>query len=310
MRHPNPMTSNNEDPTRILRRCGRTFWVASFMLSPRVRHDLAVLYAFCRLVDDIADEGSGAMAAQQLDDIESMLRGTAPAEGIVRSFADLTRQRGVPLHPALELLEGVRGDLGVMAIQTETELVRYCYRVASTVGLMICHLLDVPKEGRAFGIDLGVAMQLTNIARDVAEDAANGRTYLPADWVDAESIYEAIRGDRAAAPAVVAATHRALDLASRYYRSADLGMRYLPRSARLGIYAASRNYERIGGVVRRLGTRSLSQRAYTSGTMKLSGLLHASASFVRSEAVVSRPPVAHDDSLHTALSPILVGTSA
>jgi len=289
-----------ESPEHVLRRCGRTFWWASLALPPDIRRDLATLYAFCRAVDDIADEGDPSSARPRLDAIEAAIGGSTPPDAITSGYVELARRHGIPQRLPRELIDGVRTDLRDVRIATEDELIRYCYRVASTVGLMICRVLDVSAEGRPFAIDLGVAMQLTNIARDVGEDARSGRVYIPSEWLDHAQVFRAAAGDRTASHRAFAAAERLLDLAERYYRSADKGMVYLPRRARPGIIAASHNYERIGPVVRRLGPDFIATRAATSAGDKVMGFASTAASFAHCER--ERGVAPHDDTLHLPLA--------
>ncbi|MEN1705084.1 MAG: phytoene/squalene synthase family protein [Planctomycetota bacterium] len=260
------------DPVDVLRRCGKTFYAASLMLPPSVRRELAVLYAFCRVVDDCGDlVGPGGVdhAHELLNEVERCLAGELDSSPIVSAFRELADRYAVPLEHARQLIAGVRSDLGEVRIRTEEELVRYAYRVASTVGLMMCRVLQVQHEGDAFAIDLGIAMQLTNISRDVREDALNDRIYLPSEWVDHESVARAVTGDRDAAIRVSGAVERALVLADRYYESADLGMGYLRGTVRPGIRAAAANYRAIGSVIRFDPTHALTTRVSTTGSGKL-----------------------------------------
>ena len=159
----------------------RTFHWSARLLPADRRDDAAVVYAFCRLVDDTADEApTAAVAAAALDRLAAELEGRAEPRPLVAAFLDTAARRGLPLDAARELLAGVRSDLGVVRIADDDALLVYCYRVASTVGLLMCGVLGVrERDALPFAVDLGVAMQLTNICRDVAEDAGRGRVYLP-----------------------------------------------------------------------------------------------------------------------------------
>lgn len=314
-RHPEPerLLYGDPDPMGVLRRCGRTFYAASLILPPATRRRLAVLYAFCRTVDDCGDvaaacDGEAGLdrAARLLDEIEAGLAGRAHGSPIVRRFRALAAVHGVPLSLAHQLVEGVRSDLGPVRVANERELVRYAYRVASTVGLMMCRVLGVPREGDPYAVDLGIAMQLTNIARDVREDARSDRVYLPGEWIDPGRLLAAFGAgaDPADIGRAVRARDHALRLAERYYASAEAGMRYLPLSVRPGIRAAARNYRAIGAVIRRDPEGYLMRRAATGhatkGRRTLSALLAAAG-----DALPLRPDQAHDDRLHNAIGPML-----
>ncbi len=307
--HPSPaeMLSAHVDALDILRRCGRTFHAASLVLPPRARRELATLYAFCRLVDDCGDLVSTAPddreAAQcLLDRVEAELAASRPRSPLVASFRDLAQQRGIPPLYARQLIDGVRSDLGAVRVGSSGELLRYAYRVASTVGLMMCRVLEVDPAGDPFAIDLGIGMQLTNIARDVREDAAADRVYLPGDWIASETVLAASRlGDGDAERHVVDAVERLLGLADRYYESAAAGMRFLPPAVRPGIRAAAANYRAIGGVIRRDPIAALRGRAYTTSAGKIGRTMVALGAAV-ADGLPGRAAHAHDGTLHAAVA--------
>lgn len=245
--------SVHADAHRVLNTKARSFRWAARLLDPQTRDDTAVLYAFCRLVDDIADEPTTApaVAHQRLDAIERELSGEAPRP-LLAAVRALSARRDLDLDILHELITGVRSDIGGHIVATETDLLRYCYRAAGTVGLMMCRVLDV-RDANAIphAIDLGVAMQLTNIARDVLEDAHNGRVYLPACRLAAEGVspQQLLCGTALRRP-VARVIDGVLTLADEYYASADAGMRYLPSRSRRAIVLASRLYRAIGEKLR------------------------------------------------------------
>ena len=212
---------------QVLAKHGRAFYLASFLLPPDRREDAARLYQFCRLVDDIADEQADAVA---LAELEAELLEQRPARPLVANMLELRERRGLPINALIHLIEGVRGDLGTVAVENDAELLRYCYRVAGTVGLMMCAVLGVtdPKALR-HAVDLGIAMQLTNISRDVKEDQEMGRRYIPAT-----------RGTPK--PAVAGL----LSMAERYYESAQAGLPHIPLRTRPAIAVAMAVYRQIG----------------------------------------------------------------
>ena len=149
----------------------------------------------------------------------------------------------------MELLDGMLSDQRPAAFADKAELLRYCHAVAGTVGLMMCRVLKC-SESRAesFAIDLGVAMQLTNISRDVLEDAKMGRRYLPASWVDLSPAEIAAAAPDCHQP-VAQAISQLMTLSEQYYASALLGIRLLPFRSRLSIAIALRVYRQIGVVL-------------------------------------------------------------
>jgi len=251
------MKNRRTDAALTMKRNGKSFWFAALFLPRQVAADAARLYAFCREMDDLADvavtEQKRAALAAIHRDLQSGV-GDSPA---LRDFSALAAQYGLPRQAAAYLIATFIEDATAsLHLQNEAELVRYCYGVAGTVGLMMSPILgaDRLRAGEA-AIHLGIAMQMTNIARDVLEDAGNNRRYLPGSWVEfisARQILDASRTDSSAARERVACgVARLLELADRYYASAALGFDAIPRHARYGIEIAAAVYREIGQVLRR-----------------------------------------------------------
>ncbi|HEX2188282.1 MAG TPA: phytoene/squalene synthase family protein [Longimicrobiaceae bacterium] len=287
-----------------LARNARTFSLAARLLPAGVRDDAALVYAFCREVDDTADEATDtAEAAVALARLRAEAAGHAPARPLVAEFRAAAARLGLPLRSATELVDGVASDLGPVRMADDAELLRYCYRVASTVGLMMCAVLGVRcREAHPHAVDLGIAMQLTNICRDVAEDARRGRVYLPADrlrraGVDPASL-AAGAADRCAVAAVVA---EVLALADRYYASADGGMRDIPPRVRPAILVASRVYRAIGVRLRQRGCDALAGRTVVPAPEKALWGTRALAACLRPAILGIGPRWTHDGRLHAAL---------
>ena len=247
----------------VLAKHSRSFSWASVFLPADRRDDASVVYAMCRLIDDVADEAEDETRAEiQLGLLREELRGQRPARPLVDQFLSVAERRNMDITYALELIEGVESDLGTVVFETDRELLRYCYRVAGTVGLMMCAVLGVDqREALPHAIDLGVAMQITNICRDVLEDAERGRVYLPAERLrDAGTSPEAVLAGDADRRAVADVVDDLLMLADEYYASADDGMRYIPAKCRLAIVVASRVYRAIGVKLRSNGSDALAGR--------------------------------------------------
>jgi 15-cis-phytoene synthase len=286
----------------VLARHARTFDLAGRFLGPARRDAAAVVYAFCRLVDDLADETDDADAADAaLAAVAAELRGDIPARPLVAVYAALLDDHGVDRRVAHELIAGVRADLGPVALADDAELLRYCYRVAGTVGLMMCGVLGVRAHAaRPFAVDLGVAMQLTNICRDVAEDAARGRVYLPASRLLAATTVIELRRGNIPRPAIATVVLDLLALADRHYTSADAGTVYIPWPSRLAILVAARLYRAIGQVLRARGGDPLKGRAVVSRVAKLGWTAVALVRFART-LIPGRPPT-HDPGLHVDIA--------
>lgn len=301
-----PATSsgNAAEARAVLAHHGRSFHWASRLLAGEDADRCARLYAFCRRVDDWVDEGDPGDAAARLERLRHDIRRGESHDPAVADFLRLAESSGISQALALAFVDGVATDLGRVALHDEAELLRYAYGVASTVGLMMCAVLGV-RDPRAlpFAIDLGIAMQLTNICRDVAEDAAVGRRYLPETILHPDTRLEGLaRGDAAARRDARRAVRLLLAQADRFYRSADEGMRYLPWRARLGILTASRVYEAIGPVVLGQGDEDWGRRAVVGPGRKLLRTARAvGALLLRPRYWRRTPGPPHDAGLHRAL---------
>ena len=229
----------------VLRARSKSFALAARLLPPGVADDAAVVYAFCRHADDAIDEGADPAAglARLRLEVDQVYSPDARGE-----FAEVVQRRRIPRAYVDELLAGMAMDVAGARYQTLDELLVYCHRVAGTVGLMMCHVMGV-RDPRALrrAAHLGLAMQLTNICRDVHEDWRLGRLYLPrtllgksAPEVASGPFPEALR-ERARL-----ATQALLGEAERYYASADEGLRFLGFRCALAVRTARYVYAAIG----------------------------------------------------------------
>jgi phytoene synthase len=267
-----------EEAHQSLARHGRTFALASRFLPRDRRDDAAVLYALCRHIDDLADEAPDpATAKAQLDAFIDELDGRAPASPIVTAWADVAARRQIPRDPLDALIAGVRSDLEEVRVADDAQLITYCYRVAGAVGLLMCGVLGVRDAASwPLAVDLGVGMQLTNICRDVREDAQRGRVYLPSDrLLAAGTSADAVARGEAPARAVSAVVTDLLRQADERYARGELGLVYLPWQCRFAIRAAARLYRAIGVRLRRLGADPLRGRTVVPWHGKAFGLVDA-----------------------------------
>lgn len=281
----------------------RSFRFASLLLPKSHRDDVAVLYAVCRTVDDIADESDDPdRANQQLSRFADELRGGATPRPLVASFLSMAHRRRLDIDSMLELIRGVRSDLGGVRIETDAELIRYCYRVAGTVGLMMCPLLGVDDDNAlSHAVDLGIGMQLTNICRDVVEDAHRDRVYLPARRLRHRDLTPDQIAEMRFDPSRLAPVVRdLLDLADEYYESADAGMHYIPASSRLAIVVASRFYRAIGVRLLRRNADVTARRSPPSIPEFLRHFAQALVAWTELSSTLTEP-TSHDPSLHRPL---------
>jgi phytoene synthase len=242
------------------------------LLPKSVCEPAVALYAFCRAADDLIDADGGAASLPWLRERLDLIYDQRPlALPCDRAFAHVVKRFAIPRELPEALLEGFAWDAEGRRYADLSGVRDYSVRVAGTVGAMMAVLMGVRDARRlAAAVDLGVAMQLSNIARDVGEDARNGRIYLPLDWlaemdIDAESF---LRNPRYS-PGLGRVIWRLLDTADSYYRRAEAGISELPIGCRFGIAAARLLYAEIGAEVRRRGFNSVSGRAVVSGRRKL-----------------------------------------
>lgn len=249
----------NAAMSSVIARHSKSFALASRLLDDVSRDDVAVLYAWCRRADDEVDlapvEERSERVRRLYEELRAIYAGETLDAPVPRAFQSLVQRRGIPQEYPLALLDGMRSDLGSVRIATIDELFVYCYRVAGVVGLMLCHVFGLSDaRARENAAHLGIAMQLTNICRDVREDAERDRRYLPGD------LLAACRGDSHGRELVRRAVERLLGLAARYYRSADAGFHALPLRAALAARAASRVYAAIGDELAARGFDALAGR--------------------------------------------------
>jgi phytoene synthase len=279
--HDAPATADVE-LERILRAGSKSFHLASRLLPARVRAPTFALYAFCRHADDAVDDASSDRDARSAVDalrarVDRVYAGR-PQEALVeRAFARVVERFEIPRALPDALVEGMEWDVVGRSYQTPADVRAYGVRVAGTVGLMMTMVMGRrDPEVLARACDLGVAMQLTNIARDVGEDARRGRIYLPGAWLDEAGV------DREAFLAAPTATAPVRDVVARLlaeadvlYTRADAGIAHLPVDCRTAIRAARLVYASIGDRIRRAGYDSVTQRAVVPLRHKLWLVLRA-----------------------------------
>ncbi len=257
----------------LLRHGSRSFHAASHLLPTHLREGATALYGFCREADDAIDQTAEPLRA--LETLQKRLRCLHAGEPFDiasdRAFAAVVRRYAIPHEIPAALLEGFAWDAENRRYPDFPALLAYAARVAGTVGVMMARVMGVDEPRLlARASDLGVAMQLTNIARDVGEDARAGRLYLPQAWLAAEGIDE--RAWLAAPefnPGIARVVARVLEAADTLYRKAEDGIAGLPLACRPAMYAARFLYDGIGHQVARNGFDSVSVRARVSRLRKL-----------------------------------------
>jgi 15-cis-phytoene synthase len=245
-----------------LRRNSKTFSLAALLFPAAIRDDAAIVYAFCRSVDDAVDTAADVGDARlRLDVVRQHLallsQGAGTGDPVTDAFGDVLRRRGIPGGIADELVAGMAMDLAQQSYRTLDELLVYCYRAAGTVGWMMARVMGVSRRSDVVhAVHLGIAMQLTNICRDVLEDWNRRRLYLPKDLLQASghSGLASRLGEGlpdSALPAIGMTVQELLRLADRYYASGDAGLPALPFRCELAVRSARLLYRAIGTELRR-----------------------------------------------------------
>ncbi|HEY0464279.1 MAG TPA: phytoene/squalene synthase family protein [Polyangiaceae bacterium] len=256
----------------------KSFALAGKLLPEQQRRDAAVLYSYCRLADDSIDlvepEAQPAALSELQRALDSVYRGEAQHDVRLCAFQELVQRLRLPREYPEQLLAGMRMDTEGVKYQTLADLLVYCHRVAGVVGLMMCHVLG-PSDARALrnAAHLGIAMQLTNICRDVAEDWQRGRLYLPLRMLQ-DCGKGSLNGlcvgplPEAARESVSRVTWQLLSEAERFYRSGDAGIRALPWRAAFSVHAARLIYSAIGRRIRRSDYDAYATRAVVPRVQK------------------------------------------
>jgi 15-cis-phytoene synthase len=256
----------------------RTFFVASGLLPPEKRQAVRALYAFCRVTDDVVDRAEGSMAQRRLALMDWRDRALhshpSPDDPVAFAWADARARFQIPVGYAEQLINGVARDLDQTRYATFDDLAAYSYGVASTVGLMAMHIIGFAGEhALPYAVKLGVALQMTNILRDVAEDWKAGRLYLPqdelADFGLTEADIHAMSRSHRVSPQWCAFMRFQIERNRQLYVEGDAGVALLHANGRFAIGAASGLYQAILGDIERHNYDVFSRRAHISASGKL-----------------------------------------
>jgi 15-cis-phytoene synthase len=252
----------------------RTFFAASRLLPPRVRAAAIALYAFCRVADDLVDQarpGDEQPLVILRTRLDRIYQGIPQDHVEDHALGLVVQQYGLPRHLLDALIEGFAWDANARHYESLEDVQAYGARVAGSVGAMMCWIMG-PRDraSLARACELGVAMQLTNIARDVGEDARMGRLYLPRQWLREAGLQpEAWLAQPSFGPALASVIERLLQAADGLYVRGQTGIAALPPDCRAAILAASLIYSEIGLQLRREGWDSVGHRTVVSTGRKL-----------------------------------------
>ncbi|MBC2776393.1 phytoene/squalene synthase family protein [Parasphingopyxis marina] len=267
-------------------RGSQSFAMASKLFDRRTRERAWLLYAWCRRCDDLADgqalghdmhgaDDPAARLAEIRTKTDAALAGAATGDPAFDGLALVTAECRIPRALIEDHIAGFALDAEGWAPQTETDLLQYCHHVAGVVGMMMALVMGVsPKEEETLqrARDLGLAFQLANIARDIGEDARNGRCYLPRTWLAEKGVDPHNLGDPASRPALVRLARRLAELAQRYEESARRGTAALPFRSAWAVLAAAGIYGDIARKVVARGEAALDERVFTTRREKLGWL--------------------------------------
>jgi phytoene synthase len=256
----------------ITREHSKSFYLASQLLPEEKRSAVRALYAFCRTVDDIVDEETVGERNTHLDYWRDVVQSASFPENdlVAVAWTDTLNRYHIPRHYALQLIDGVQRDISQTRYQTFEELTTYCYGVASTVGLMSMYIVGFESnEAVPYAIKLGVALQMTNILRDVGEDFRNGRLYLPRDELALYGIREADVAAGRVTEAWRLFMKFQIERARQLYQEAWPGVKMLEREGQMAIGAAAIFYQGILDAIEANGYDNFSKRASLSAWEKV-----------------------------------------
>ncbi len=287
---PNKLLQSSDNLTAAYSVCRRvtmehakTFYLASFFLPRQKRNACYAVYAFCRYIDDLIDKqvdlDNGVITRATIDtiitrwqaDLDLVYAGTSVERPVMLAWADILQNYAIPRTLPDELIEGVMMDSNSsIRIGTFEELYHYCYKVASVVGLMTCEIFGYTNpDTPGYAVDLGIAMQLTNILRDIGEDLSNNRIYLPAEELNQFGLSEHDIASRVLTPQFRELMKFQIQRAREYYRRANIGIQMLEQDSRLTVRLMSHNYAKILDSIEANDYDVFSRRAYVPLHKKL-----------------------------------------
>jgi phytoene synthase len=288
----------------------KSFAAAAALFDAGTRADAEMLYAWCRHCDDVIDgqtlghgmspvEDAPARLAALYAQTRAALAGEPPSDPQFAAFQTVAQRRQIPERYALDMIDGFAMDVEGRRYQTLDELLDYCWGVAGVVGTMMALVMGTKPDALATlrrAQDLGLAFQLTNIARDIVEDARNDRVYVPRAWLAELGVPETAVADPAHRGAVAVMAKRLINAAEPYYASARWGLRDLPVRCAWAIAAARGVYRQIGLDVVKVGDKAWDERVVVSGRMKVWRALEGGVIALRSAMFdrLVKPPARPD----------------
>ncbi len=268
----------------VTREHAKTFYMATRFLPNYKQRSIFAIYGLCRYLDDLVDEAEDLALQKKISEKEvitrlktfrikllSTYRGVEHSNPVLLSFSDVLNVHKISIELPLTLLDGVKMDLVKNRYSTFDELYEYSYKVASVVGLMTSEVFgyDNP-QALNHAVDLGIAMQLTNILRDVGEDLDKNRIYLPKEDLEKFDITEEELFAKKMSERFIELMKFQIERAREYYKSAEKGINMLSRDSRLPVMLAKENYSRILNKIEANNYQVFHQRAYLNSSEKFS----------------------------------------
>jgi len=267
----------------ITRHYAKTFYMATRFLPNHKQRSIFAIYALCRYLDDLVDEAEDLVQQKKInhsqiykkltdwkEKLQATYNGEVYDDAILYAFSDVLKKYYIPIELPFLLVEGVDTDLVKNRFHTFDEVYDYSYKVASVVGLITSKLFGYSNpDAEQYAVDLGIAMQLTNIIRDVGEDTRRGRIYLPLDELNKFNLTEEEFLSGRQSTKMKELIRFQIERARFFYDRAEPGIEMLERDSRLPVYLASRNYSRILDKVEENNYDVFSERAYLNSTEKL-----------------------------------------
>jgi len=237
--------------THIIYENSKSFYWASKFLPKKILKKVINIYAFCRLQDDLVDEGIKIEDSSEVEELENIIKSYGVSKNIISN-----------------LMEGINSDENFKRFKDNSELLRYCYKVAGVVGLMMIKALDIKQsEAKYFAIDLGMAMQLTNISRDIMQDYKKNRIYIPENTgINKDIISNMTSENEVKLKKVV---NQIILKSEIYYKSSLNGMRYIPIRSRLAILVSLRIYQGIGIKIIKTEEKFIHENIYVTNKEKI-----------------------------------------
>lgn len=268
----------------ITRTHAKTFYMATRFLPYHKQRSIFAIYGLCRYLDDLVDEAEDLIFQKKISKVEvfeklesfknklvNTYRGVEHDDPILVAFSDVLNRYSISIDLPLTLLDGVSTDLTKNRYENFDELYDYSYKVASVVGLMTSEIFGYSsKKALSHAIDLGIAMQLTNILKDIGEDLRKNRIYIPQEDLINFDLTEDDLFSYNLSDNFIEMMKFQIQRAERYYESADKGVVMLSRDSRLPVMLAKENYSRILSKIQENSYQVFNQRAYLNSTEKFS----------------------------------------